>query len=269
MLATVFNMPAWGVMWLLAVGIYVGCKAAAWSVAPRPVSWQRRATFLFAWPGMDGRAFATGTCKHQPRTTEWLFAATKFLVGVMMLSWASMNAGAESLVVGWIAMIGVVFTLHFGLFHLLSCLWRSVGFAATPLMNWPVASHSLSDFWSNRWNLAFRDLTSQFLFRPLTRHVSPAMALFSSFVASGLVHELVITVPAGGGYGGPTLFFGIQAAGILLERSSIGKKWGLNRGLRGWMFATTLLLLPVPLLLPPAFVRRVILPFVAFLEMGS
>ena len=195
--------------------------------------------------------------------------AAKLICGIMMLSWASMNAGSESLVAGWIAMIGIVFTLHFGLFHLLSCLWRSVGIEATPLMNWPVASHSLSDFWSNRWNRAFRDLASQFLFRPLSRRVSPAMALFLSFVASGFVHELVIAVPAGEGYGGPTLFFGIQAAGILLERSTMGKKWGLNRGLTGWLFATTLLLLPVPLMLPPVFVHRVILPFVAFLRMGS
>jgi len=66
---------------------------------------------------------------------------------------------------GWLGMIGIVVTLHFGIFHALSCLWRRASVEARPLMHAPLASTSLSEFWGRRWNTAFRDLTHRFLFR--------------------------------------------------------------------------------------------------------
>jgi D-alanyl-lipoteichoic acid acyltransferase DltB (MBOAT superfamily) len=69
--------------------------------------------------------------------------------------------------IGWIGMIGLLLILHFGVFHLTSCWWRSVGVEARPLMNRPQAATSLSKFWGRRWNTAFRDLIHRFLFRRL------------------------------------------------------------------------------------------------------
>ena len=89
-------------------------------------------------------------------------------------------------------------------------------------MNWPLASVSLGEFWGARWNTAFRDLTYRFLFRPLARRLGPRGAL-SGFLISGLVHDLVISIPAGGDYGGPTVFFLVQAVGIVTERSRFGR----------------------------------------------
>ena len=40
-------------------------------------------------------------------------------------------------------MLGIVLTLHFGVFHLLSCFWRTLGFNARPLMNHPMRSTNL------------------------------------------------------------------------------------------------------------------------------
>jgi D-alanyl-lipoteichoic acid acyltransferase DltB (MBOAT superfamily) len=167
----------------------------------------------------------------------------------------------ESYLVGWIGMIGLVLILHFGLFHLVSCGWRSLGVDARPLMDRPLNSVSLSEFWGRRWNTAFRDLTHRFLFRPLTPWVGARGGIFGGFVFSGVVHDVVISMPARGGYGGPTLFFTIQAVGMLLERSTLGRRFGLGQGRNGWMFTMAVLVAPVYWLFHPPFVENIVVPF--------
>ena len=151
--------------------------------------------------------------------------------------------------------------LHFGSIHLLSCLWRAAGIDARPLMDWPIATTSVSDFWGRRWNTAFRDLAHQFFFRPVVRRWGGAWALAASFLFSGLVHDLVISLPAGGGYGWPTLYFLGQGTAVFVERSRIGKALGLASGWRGWLFAAVVILAPAWWLFHPPFVREVIVPF--------
>ncbi len=70
-----------------------------------------------------------------------------------------------------------------------------------------------------------------------------------------------MTVPAGGGYGGPTLFFSCQGVAILFERSHMGKSLGLGRGFRGWAFTLLELTATASLAFPTAFVQNVVLPF--------
>jgi len=81
------------------------------------------------------------------------------------------------------------------------------------------------------------------------------------FVVSGLIHDLVISLPARGGYGLPTLYFLLQGAGVTVERSRFGKRLGLGQGGRGWCFMMMFLTVPVFGLFHPWFVLRVILPF--------
>ena len=71
----------------------------------------------------------------------------------------------------------------------------------------------------------------------------------------------MISYPAGRGYGGPTAFFLLQGAGLLIERSRIGRRFGLRDGWRGWLFTVVMLLTPVTLLLHRPFVTDVIVPF--------
>jgi alginate O-acetyltransferase complex protein AlgI len=254
--------PRWVVMWQLAVAIYSGCKWLTWRRTPvdRVAAW-RHAAYLLAWPGLDPAAFLCGQPEQPPRRDEWVRGWRNLFVGIALFFGVARLVAPRSLdLAGWIGMAAVALSLHFGLFQLLSCGWRRAGILARPLMNTPVASVSLGEFWGRRWNTAFRDLTHRFLFRPMTRRFGTRAGLAGGFVFSGLVHELVISWPAAGGYGGPTLFFAMQGAGILAERSRFGRRIGLGRGARGWLFAMLVLIAPAPCLFHPPFVERVVVP---------
>lgn len=82
------------------------------------------------------------------------------------------------------------------------------------------------------------------------------------FLFSGVVHDLVISVPAGGGYGKPTLYFLIQWAAMGIQHTALGDRLGLRRGWRGWIVTMLVLVLPLNLLFHPEFALGVILPFV-------
>jgi hypothetical protein len=158
-------------------------------------------------------------------------------------------------------MAGLVFVLHFGAFHLVSCAWRAAGVDAKPLMDWPIRSTSLAEFWGRRWNTAFRDLAHRFVFRPLAARLGPRAGLAAGFLFSGVVHDLVISVPAGGGYGWPTLYFAAQGLGHLAERSRAGRAVGLGRGWRGRLFTAAVVAGPAYGLFHPPFVLNVVVPF--------
>ena len=256
--------PRWALMWVLALAIFCGCKWITWRGDRRRglASW-RDVGYLAAWPGLDaGRFLDPDATPAKPMAWEWWFASGKLGLGALLLFVGARGVPAESPVaVGWVGMVGIVMVLHFGAFHLLSCGWRRVGVDARPLMNWPLVSVSLGEFWGRRWNTAFRDLTHRFLFRPLKLRLGAYGAVVAGFAFSGLVHDAVISVPAGGGYGGPTLFFLLQGAGLLIERSRIGRRIGLGAGPRGWLFTMGMLLAPAAILFHRPFVTRIIVPF--------
>ena len=112
-----------------------------------------------------------------------------------------------------------------------------------------------------RWNLGFRQLSHELIFRPLHRRLGADAAGFLVFTVSGLIHDLVISLPARGGYGLPTAYFLLQGVGITIERSRLGTRLGLGQGVRGWCFMAVFLAAPVFWLFHPWFVLRVILPF--------
>lgn len=265
------NVPRWAFMWILAVAIFAGCKWLTWRLTPSPAgtpAWQHTA-YLLAWPGLDAAAFLRPpdpTRVHRPAAGEWATAAARMTLGAVLLGVARAVPASHDLSYGWVGMVGLILLLHFGSFALLSCFWRAVGIEAQPLMDRPTRAGSVAEFWGRRWNTAFRALTHRFLFRPLTDRLGPARAVAVGFGFSGLLHELVISVPARGGYGGPTFFFVLQGAALLAERSPAGRRLGLGRGgWRGWLFTVLALVLPAGLLFHPPFVRAVIVPFLAAL----
>ncbi|MGL4464140.1 MAG: wax synthase family protein [Planctomycetia bacterium] len=258
------DWPRWAVMWSLAFVIFCGCKWLTWRRTPvRGATLRRHLGYFAAWPGLDARCFLKPDRSAAPPTrAEWSAAAGKSALGLgILFGLARLVPADRPYLVGWVGMVGIILVLHFGAFHLLSCAWRAAGVEAKPLMNRPLAATSLSDFWGRRWNTAFRDLTHRFLFRPLTPRLGPGGAVFAGFAFSGLVHDLVISWPAGGGYGGPTAFFLLQGVGILAERSRAGKAMGLGDGGRGRLFTIIVLLGPVGLLFHRPFVVEVVVPF--------
>jgi hypothetical protein len=257
--------PRWVFMWILALTIFVGCKCLSLrQTTVKNASIRRTMGYLLAWPGMDACACLAKRLDKavKPAWSEWLAATTKLAIGLGLLFAVVRWVPAERFYLsGWVGMVGIILVLHFGIFHLISCAWRAAGVDAKPIMQRPFDSTSISEFWGRRWNTAFRDLTYRFIFRRLRARVGPASALAIGFLISGLVHDLVISLPAGGGYGGPTAFFVVQSLGVFAERSSVGRRIGLGHGARGWLFTATLLLLPAGLLFHAPFVRQIVLPF--------
>ena len=260
------KLPAWGFMWALGFAIYGGFKWLTWWRA-RDLAAEagvgRSVGYLLLWPGIDARTFlSSGVRPPKPTTFQWALAIGKTAFGIVLF-WglARLIPADHALSVGWVGLLGLIFLLHFGPFHIAALAWQSAGVDAKVIMRAPALATSLNDFWSNRWNLAFRQLAHDLVLRPLHRRLGVVGAGLVAFVASGLAHELVISLPAGAGYGLPTAYFVLQGLGMLFERSRPGRGLGLARGLRGWLFAAAVTGGPAYWLFHPAFVTQVILPF--------
>ncbi|HEY3863643.1 MAG TPA: MBOAT family protein [Verrucomicrobiae bacterium] len=254
----------WLEMWALAALLFFCAKwltlVPLRGAAALP-SRSRLAGYAFLWPGLDANAFCGSARALRPPAREWVWAAAKtaFGAGLIWLG-APLFFPANPLAAAWVAMAGIVFLLHFGVFGLISLGWRAAGVNAAPIMRSPMAATSLGRFWGACWNRAFSDLMHAHFFAPWARRIGARNAMLGVFLVSGLAHELVISVPARGGYGWPTFYFTLQAAGSCLERGRLGRWLGLGRGFRGWLFTLIAAAGPAYWLFHPIFIRRVILP---------
>jgi alginate O-acetyltransferase complex protein AlgI len=214
---------------------------------------------------MDAQAFLDVRRRpRRPPLSAWLVSAGQTLFGVGLI-WGLVRAvpGQFELLQGWVGLVGLAFLLHFGSFQLIALFWQRVAIDAQPIMDSPLRAHSLGEFWGARWNSAFRHLSHALVYLPLREQIGSRPAVLAAFVASGLVHELVISLPAGAGFGLPTAYFLIQALGVLLERSSMTGRWRRPTPALGRAFALACSAAPAMVLFHPAFVRRVVLPFMA------
>lgn len=259
------GLQPWAFMWTLAISIYFGLKWLTWWRLQRPVShsaW-RSVAYLLAWPGMDAESFLDETkSPPAPRFRSWLWAIFETGLGATLLWFVARTLPPEQpLLRGWTGMLGLTLLLHFGTFQIAALFWQSLGVDASPIMAAPLRAQSLSQFWGKRWNLGFRQLAHDLIFVPFHKYLQAGLVAFLVFLSSGLIHDLVISVPAQAGYGLPTAYFMLQGLGVTLERSPLGKQLGLGKGLRGWSFMVLVAAGPVFWLFHPPFVMRVIIPF--------
>ena len=229
-------------------GIYL-LKILALANRPRPAGLP---CFLLAWPGIVPDTFG----HRQPAQT---IAPAPFLA-----AWARMIAGLTSIVLlaiyapiipdrilGLAGIAALLVALHLGICDLLPWLLRWVGFPVPLLFDRPWAAATLGDFWGRRWNLAFVEMNRRYLLRPLYRRLGKQGSRFALFALSGVVHELALSFPAGGGWGFPMTYFLLQGALVAIEdRFHI-----VNRA---WVWFW--LLAPSPWLFHEPFRRALVVP---------
>ncbi|MEZ6101390.1 MAG: membrane bound O-acyl transferase family-domain-containing protein [Pirellulaceae bacterium] len=158
---------------------------------------------------------------------------------------------------------GISLILHFGIFNLLTAWWRWMGAQCDTIFREPLQSISLVDFWGRRWNLAFSEMTTLAVHRPLRGTWGHTTATLMSFTFSGLLHELAISLPVRAGFGGPMLYFLVHGIGMSLET-----RWSTLSTLiqrhphlgRLWTFLW--IVLPLPILFHRPFLAGCVWPLV-------
>lgn len=255
------HVEPWLFMWLMVGAIFLSCKWLTLQRAKRKsrATTARKLAYLLLWPGMDAVRFFGSKRTTSPPSDELpniAAALGKIALGALML-WAIARHFTNPLLAGWIGMIGMILIVHFGVFGLAAGCWRFLGIPARPIMNAPWKAAQLSEFWGRRWNRAFQQLVIDTLFRPFANSLGVVRATLITFFISGLLHELVISLPAGAGYGLPTGYFLLQGWGLIAQRTPIaGRRWFNNR-----FFTLFLVAIPAFGLFHPPFVRGVIVPF--------
>lgn len=254
------SLPAWVLMWLITAGVFFCGKFIILIISPtKPNGW-RLFAFLFLWVGMDEKKWIKP--RQEPIKSSYAFvkAIVKIVIGGLLL-WFVTRQFTHPILAGWCGMVGVIFLLHFGLFDVLAIFWQKMGIAVGPIMVAPALATSLTDFWGRRWNIAFRDLAHIFIFKPCSLKFGAKIALCISFIFSGILHELLISIPAGGGYGLPTCYFFLQAIGILLEKYLFKNVEASEKTFMRWLLTHSFTVLPAYLLFHPRFIENVMIPF--------
>jgi alginate O-acetyltransferase complex protein AlgI len=234
-------MSAWDRMLLAVALTYLAFKA----LTSRRLALGRAVGYWALWPGMDARPFGETGPAAGPGLMAW--GLCKMALGTALLVSRTGVRAADVVLV----FLGIGLLVHFGLCDVLAGFWRARGVTVERLFVNPAASRTLGEFWGRRWNRAFHAVAHEFVFRPVTRRWGGGAGVLATFFFSGLLHELLISVPVGAGWGLPTTYFVLHGLLVLAERkwAIVGRPWVLF-----WVLA------PLPLLFHPWFVRGIIFP---------
>lgn len=208
----------------------------------------RYAVFSLLWFGMDPASF-----RHRKPGLAWREDVATGLVLVVIGtvgSWVVWRMEWRQVIVMFLPMsLG----FHFGGLRVLKGFMRFAGFPVRTLFPNALKCHGVSDFWSRRWNVGYSQMMQRLVGRPVAECVGANAAIMAVFIASGLLHEVAITLPVRSGYGLPTLYFTMHGLLVLVENAS---------GRRVGRIATLILVAaPLGILFPTAFQDEVIVRF--------
>ncbi len=220
-----------------------------------PAGWL---AFTLLWVGMRPRLFARRARRALPDAGSMLLRGAACAAGGILLAGAARRVGPGP---GGTALLiaALLLVFHFGACTLLAALWRLRGVRCEPVVRAPTRSQSLTEFWSRRWNLPYSEMCAILLLRPLTRRVGRRGAILASFLVSGLLHEMAISLPVRAGLGLPMLYFALHGGLVLLE-DALARGGHPMRGLPGRLWSVVWIVAPLPLLFHRPFVEGVLLP---------
>lgn len=214
--------------------------------------------FLFFWPGVDPLPFLNGRRPCEETGNAFSGGLWRFLIGafaIVGIALAMPILGPN--ITGWLGIFAILICIHMGLCVIVPIFYRLAGWDVSELFDRPWAARRLIDFWSKHWNLAYVEM-NRFLFYPIFRRLcGRRAAIFLLLIASGVLHELALSFPAGDGWGLPFAYFAIQAAGVWIER-----RWQL----KSRIFAYGFFLIPLPILFHAPFRQTCVEPLFANLR---
>ena len=235
--------------------VYLCAKAVGVARGPK-VPARSLVLFLTIWPGVRTDPFAT---RRPDPVARRLLEHGALICCSGVGGWLLLEHFADRLspdLVGWLGIAVVLLTFHFGLSDVVSGGLRLAGYQVRRLFRDPLASRSLREFWSSRWNAAFVEM-NQVVFLPLLSRHCGRWANQVAFLLSGLLHELAISLPVWTGFGRPTAYFTLHALAITAEGPLRVRRWPAWLA-RLWTWS--LVLIPLPLLFHRAFRDALVLP---------
>ncbi|HEX5135774.1 MAG TPA: MBOAT family protein [Planctomycetota bacterium] len=236
------------------VKVMVGEEEKRDGMKPLPAG--RWLLFATLWIGMRPRLFAARRRGHVAGARGLAVrGATRLLAGLALLA-AARRFGvgcASDVLLG----AGLLLVFHFGGCTLLAAAWRAAGVRCDPIVLEPIRSRSLTEFWSKRWNLAYSEMCTILVFRPLAGRVGRGTAVLLVFLFSGLLHEMAISLPVDAGFGLPTLYFAAHGVLVLVEEA-LRRRGRPVGGVVGWLWTLLWVLGPTPLLFHRPFVTGVL-----------
>ncbi|CAA7021123.1 unnamed protein product [Microthlaspi erraticum] len=176
--------------------------------------------------------------KSQSSSTKWSFAIKCALLGVLLHVLKYKQKLPQILF--WVLQPFFMYLpLEIMLTLIKFLLTIILGCELKPVFDEPYLATSLQDFWGRRWNPMVSSLLSSLIYAPIqgmfkgNSSLAKFIGVLTTFLASGLFHELLFLSTSGAPPSGEvTLFYVLQgvctAVEVTVKRSTFGKRWAVR-----------------------------------------
>jgi alginate O-acetyltransferase complex protein AlgI len=230
------------------------------------LSFVRWTIFSLGWAGMRPEVFLKRAAQEKSEAKNSIFYGIgNMIIGLLIVLMIRIFQIHFHFAIPYyfysvIALVAFSQILHFGLLRISAGVWKILRFPTKPLFKSPYASASLEEFWGRRWNVAFSEMTSIAVFKPVAASTSKITGILAAFIFSGVLHELAISVPVNNGYGFPLLYFFIQGLAIIIENHIDKTGSFLKQPVIARIWTWSWIIVPLPFLFHPDFLEKIILP---------